>query len=66
MKGQGWCRQESKGVKQSPAEGSEQESRDLSAWEAETKMRTVLKAARRECKELQRQETAMPQGIRNP
>lgn len=45
MKGQGQRRQESEGVKQSPAKGSEQESRDLSAWEAGTKMRTVMKAA---------------------
>lgn len=45
MKGQGRWRQQREGAKQSPAKGSEQESRDLSASEAETKIRTVMEAA---------------------
>lgn len=53
IKGQGRWRQESEGVKQSPAKGSEEESRDLSAWEAERKMRAVMKAAWREYKAAQ-------------
>lgn len=66
MKGQGRWKKESAGVKQSPAKASEQGSRDLSAWEVETEMRTVMKAAQRKCKEVQRQETAVPQDIHNP
>lgn len=49
MKGQHWWMQESEGGKQSPAKGSEQESRDLSAWGAETNMRPAMKAAGRGC-----------------
>lgn len=65
MKRQHWQMQESEGVKQSPAKGSEQEHRGLSAWEAETKMRADMKAVGRECK-VQRQEVAVPEDARNP